>query len=83
MRGKALKLPAGYAPDPHPGGCDVFNEFKIGSGDVAEISIDEPGVVMAVPRHSYRKKTKFMETGQSRADLAGRSHTVVIMKFDA
>jgi hypothetical protein len=42
-----------HAPDAHPGRSDVFNKFQFGSGYVAEISIDEPGIVMAVARHTH------------------------------
>jgi len=63
-RCKTLKLPPRHAPDAHPRRGDVLNEFEFGSGYVAEVPVDKPGIVMAVARHTNREEAKPMEPSQ-------------------
>jgi len=53
VRRQARKLTPRHALDAHPGWSDVFNKFQFGSGYIAEVPINEPGIVMAVARHEH------------------------------
>jgi len=60
---KTRSLSPRHAPDAHPGRSDIFNKLQFGSGYIAEIPIDQPGIVMAVARHAYREEAKLVKPG--------------------